>query len=109
MAVKPDTGLQEVLPLLDQGLVDVVNAMTVNPGFGGQPFRVDVLEKVRELRWRYPELAIQVDGGINASTIESAVAAGANIIVAGSYIFGAPLAREPVGIIRRALLGAAST
>jgi ribulose-phosphate 3-epimerase len=50
-----------------------------------------------------------VDGGINASTIESAVAAGANIIVAGSYIFGAPLAREPVGIIRRALLGAAST
>jgi ribulose-phosphate 3-epimerase len=50
-----------------------------------------------------------VDGGINASTIESAVAAGANIIVAGSYIFGATLAREPVGIIRRALLGAAST
>eukprot|EP00873_Tetraselmis_striata_P028095 jgi/Tetstr1/448359/TSEL_035641.t2 len=103
LAVKPDTGLEEVLPLLDQGAIDVVNAMTVNPGFGGQAFREDVLEKVRILRARYPQLGIQVDGGINASTIGGAVAAGANIIVAGSYIFGAARPEEPIGVIRKAL------
>eukprot|EP00873_Tetraselmis_striata_P012159 jgi/Tetstr1/432423/TSEL_000186.t1 len=103
LAVKPDTGLEEVLPLLDQGVIDVVNAMTVNPGFGGQAFREDVLEKVRILRARYPQLGIQVDGGINASTIGGAVAAGANIIVAGSYIFGAARPEEPIGVIRKAL------
>jgi ribulose-phosphate 3-epimerase len=66
-----------------------VLCMTVEPGFGGQEFKPEVLEKVRQLRARFQGLDIQVDGGINAATALQAARAGANIVVAGSAIFGA--------------------
>jgi ribulose-phosphate 3-epimerase len=61
--------------------------MTVEPGFGGQSFMADQMSKVAALRSKYPELNIEVDGGLNAETIDEAAAAGANLIVAGSYVF----------------------
>jgi hypothetical protein len=67
-----------------------VLCMTVEPGFGGQELIPAVLEKVRQLRAKFPGVDIQVDGGINARTAHQAALAGANIAVAGSAVFGAP-------------------
>lgn len=70
--------------------------MTVEPGFGGQKFMASELPKVQALRERYPNLNIEVDGGLGPSTIDQAADAGANVIVAGSAVFGA---KDPAGVI----------
>ena len=87
VAINPGTvidGLRDVLPLLDMVLV-----MSVNPGFGGQKFIEIALEKIRALRLMREDLLIQVDGGINAETAKLCRKAGAYVLVAGSYVFGA--------------------
>lgn len=87
VAINPATvidGLHDILPLLDMVLV-----MSVNPGFGGQKFIDTALEKIRALRRLRLDLLIEVDGGINAETAKQCREAGANILVAGSYIFKA--------------------
>ena len=75
----------------------MVLVMTVHPGFGGQKFMASELPKVKALRERYPELYIEVDGGLGEGTIDQAADAGANVIVAGSAVFGA---KDPAGVIR---------
>lgn len=59
----------------------------VEPGFGGQSFMKDMMSKVRFLRAKYPNINIEVDGGLSPDTIDEAAAAGANMIVAGSAVF----------------------
>jgi len=86
LSLKPGTKIDAVLPFIH--LVDMILVMTVEPGFGGQSFMADMLPKARYLRDNYPNLDIQVDGGLNDITSKLAVEAGANIIVAGSYLFG---------------------
>lgn len=93
VALNPATPLasvEEVLPLVQQVLV-----MTVNPGFGGQTFIPGMLDKIHRLRAmldeRNPTCAIEVDGGIKASTAGRAVAAGADTLVAGSSVYGVDL------------------
>jgi len=73
-------------PLLIK-LVDMVLVLGVIPGFGGQKFKPEVLPKIKALRRLNPHLTIEVDGGMNPHTAKQAVEAGANVIVAGSYIF----------------------
>ena len=91
LAVKPGTPLEPYLELL-RGY-DTLLVMTVEPGFGGQEFRSEVLPKVREARRRVESghltLAIEVDGGINAETIAAAAEAGADVFVAGSAVYAA--------------------
>lgn len=82
IAIKPKTDVSTVFPYLSK--LDMVLVMTVEPGFGGQSFMFDMLEKVKILRQKCPELNIQVDGGINLETIHNAAEAGANVIVAGA-------------------------
>ncbi len=81
--------------------VDLVLVMTVNPGFGGQKFIMHSLDKIRRLRALIQESGskamIEVDGGINAGTAPLVAAAGADIVVSGSYIFKAP---DPEAVIR---------
>ena len=74
------------------GNVDLILIMTVNPGFGGQSFIESQLDKITRVKQmiKGKEIAIEVDGGINAQTAPLAIAAGANVLVAGSAIFGAP-------------------
>ncbi|GAX74637.1 hypothetical protein CEUSTIGMA_g2085.t1 [Chlamydomonas eustigma] len=87
IALAPETPASVVMQLLKCGDVDLVLCMTVTPGFGGQKLIPEVLNKVSELRRVFPDVNIQVDGGINASTSVLAVQAGANILVAGSAVF----------------------
>ncbi|KAI9597894.1 ribulose-phosphate 3-epimerase [Syncephalis fuscata] len=87
IALKPATSVDVVLPFAAD--VDQVLVMTVEPGFGGQLFMPHCMPKVRALREQFPNLDIQVDGGLGLDTIEQATSAGANVIVAGSSIFSA--------------------
>lgn len=84
MAINPGTPVEAVLPMLD--FLDLVLVMTVNPGWGGQKFIGECLEKVRKIRSLRPELDIEVDGGIDTETIRLAWAAGANVFVTGSFL-----------------------
>lgn len=91
LTVKPATAIEEVYPYLDK--LTMVLIMTVEPGFGGQKFMADMMQKVSALRAeaekRGLDLDIQVDGGISLETAPVAIKAGANVLVAGSAVFGA--------------------
>ena len=87
VSINPGTPLKMIEEVLDD--VDMILIMSVNPGFGGQKFISSALAKIEELRKQKPQLDIEIDGGINAETAKLCVKAGANILVAGSYIFGA--------------------
>ncbi|KNC55683.1 ribulose-phosphate 3-epimerase [Thecamonas trahens ATCC 50062] len=87
VAVKPGTELAAAGDLAD--VVDMVLIMTVEPGFGGQSFMPETMTKVETLRASHPQLFIQVDGGLSPKTVDTAAAAGANVIVAGSAVFKA--------------------
>ena len=98
VALNPGTSLsviEEILPELDMVLL-----MTVNPGFGGQKFIPSVLDKIERLRAIIDgndfNIDIQVDGGINTETAKLVIAAGANILVAGSAVYGA---ENPAAVI----------
>ncbi len=104
LALKPGTPLEpylDVLPAFDTLLV-----MTVEPGFGGQEFRAEVLPKVRRARelveTGHLQLFVEVDGGINADTIEQAAAAGADVFVAGSAVYGADDPGRAIAALRAA-------
>ena len=91
--VNPDVPVEELFPVFP--LCDMVLLMSVFPGYGGQKFIPSVLEKIKSAR-EYaqtigkPDMDIEVDGGINAQTAPLAIVAGANVLVAGSALFGAP-------------------
>ncbi|MCX6108860.1 MAG: ribulose-phosphate 3-epimerase [Proteobacteria bacterium] len=93
IAVNPGTALELVYPLLDD--VDVIMLMSVNPGFGGQKFipqtveRIATLSRAISLRGRAKQVIIEVDGGITAQTAPQVAAAGATALVAGTFVFGA--------------------
>lgn len=98
VALNPGTGLDPLWPVADG--VDLVLCMTVHPGFGGQSFMPAVLDKVRALHARRPDLAIEVDGGLGPSTVGPSAAAGATLIVAGTSVFRAPDARAAIDTLR---------
>lgn len=90
VSVKPATSVKEVFPYLEY--VDMVLIMTVEPGFGGQGFMTETIEKIKETSDKIKALnlstVIQVDGGINEKTAPLAVGSGATNLVAGTYLFG---------------------
>ena len=88
VALNPETPVERIAPYLDE--VGEVLVMTVHPGYGGQKFITECLSKLEWLRARRPALDLMVDGGVNAETAVEAVRAGANQLVAGSYLFGRP-------------------
>lgn len=109
LAVNPDTDFEAVEPFLPD--VDLVLFMTVHPGFGGQSFIADVMPKVKAARAVIDErgwnATVQVDGGIDETTAPEAAAAGADLFVAGTAVFGRPDPAEAVMRIRRAAEAAA--
>lgn len=100
VAMKPKTGVEEVMALCEMGIVDLVLVMTVEPGFGGQKFMPDCMTKVKAFRERFPEMDIEVDGGLAEENIGQAAEAGANVIVAGTSIFKASNPRATIQLFR---------
>jgi ribulose-phosphate 3-epimerase len=100
LAVKPGTPIDEYLEISD--LVDMFLIMTVEPGFGGQKFMAEMMDKVRLTRRAIGDRPIwlQVDGGISIDTIAIAREAGADTFVAGSAVFNSPEPAEMVEILR---------
>lgn len=94
-AIKPNTPADSLYDVADH--LDMALVMTVEPGFGGQSFKKECLPKVEALRQRYPQLNIEVDGGVSPDTIDACADAGANVIVAGTAIFKA---KDPADVIR---------
>ena len=102
LAIKPNTPAEAVLPYLDR--LYMVLVMTVEPGFGGQSFMPDMMDKVRFLRQEIADRGlktlIEVDGGIAESTISTAAQAGVDICVAGTAVFGADDAQKAIASLK---------
>jgi len=98
VALNPDQPIERVLPILDA--VDLVLVMSVFPGFGGQKFMAEVLPKVKTLRQRGYAGHVEMDGGLNAETLPRCAAAGADVLVSGSALFGAPDMSSTLGRFR---------
>ena len=102
ISVKPKTPVEAIYPYLE--MCDMVLVMTVEPGFGGQSLIPETLEKVKtlkaEIEKRGLNIDIQVDGGINDKNCRDAVAAGANVLVAGSAVFKAADRRAAIDALR---------
>jgi ribulose-phosphate 3-epimerase len=121
LAFCPETSLSMIPKFLDK--CDLILIMTVHPGFGGQAFIPEALEKVKftrdvcdKLRIRQsgvvapenepvdklPPFSIQVDGGISDQTAKACIEAGANVLVSGSYLYGAPDMRQAIQKLKKA-------
>jgi ribulose-phosphate 3-epimerase len=107
VALNPTTPLSTIEWVLED--VDLVLVMSVNPGFGGQKFIPQSIQKIRDLktmiRAKNPNVLIEVDGGINQETIRSVAEAGADVLVAGSAIFGTIDYGETIGKLRSLIEG----
>lgn len=104
VTLKPGTPAEAVLPFLDK--VDLVLVMTVEPGFGGQRFMADMMPKVSQIReWireRGLDCLLEVDGGVDEITAAACKAAGADVLVAGSAVFGKKDRAAAIRMIREA-------
>lgn len=104
LSISPATPVERIIPYLSK--IDMALIMTVVPGFGGQAFMPEMLEKVRTVK-RYADshqlkLDVEVDGGIKPDNVGLVTAAGANVIVAGSAIFGASKPKSVISAMREA-------
>jgi ribulose-phosphate 3-epimerase len=99
LAINPPTPVAGIMPHLEP--FELILVMSVNPGFGGQSFMAEVLDKVRTIS---PELTphqrLQMDGGVAPETVEACLDAGCDVVVAGSAVFGQPMARRGAAIER---------
>jgi ribulose-phosphate 3-epimerase len=104
LAVSPSTDIARIEPYL--GFFDILLVMTVNPGFGGQPFLPETMEKVRhgaKLREEHGlDFDIEVDGGIHLATARTSIEAGANLLVAGTSVFNAGDRAAEIAALRNA-------
>lgn len=99
LAINPPTDVGTILPHLD--LFDLILVMSVNPGFSGQSFIADVLEKVSTVSSRLQDhQRLQMDGGVNPNTAEACRAAGCDVLVAASAIFGMDDYSQAISILR---------
>lgn len=98
VSLNPATSPEVLKYIIDE--LDMVLVMSVNPGFGGQSFIPSALKKIREIRAMHPTIDIQVDGGITDKTIGDCIEAGANIFVAGSYVFSGDY-RERISLLKK--------
>lgn len=102
VCINPATPVSQLRNIIK--FVDLVLIMSVNPGFGGQSFIKGSTDKIREaasmIKQAKPEVYLEVDGGIDATTVEKVVEAGANVLVAGNYVFGSDDIRASIETLR---------
>lgn len=99
ISLRPKTKAEDLVPYLE--LLDLILVMTVEPGFGGQSFMPEMLDKVKSLRQKFNGL-ISVDGGISKDTAGESIRAGANVLVAGTAIFSHEDRAEAIDVLRKA-------
>lgn len=89
IAINPETPVSDILPYV--GMVDMVLVMTVHPGFGGQKYIAECTDKIRQVRRiineQYPDVKLEIDGGVSLDNLQMNLEAGADVIVAGSAVF----------------------
>jgi ribulose-phosphate 3-epimerase len=102
LSIKPNTPVDDLMPYLDDA--NLVLVMTVEPGFGGQSFMADMMDKVKKLvdirRLKGLDFLIEVDGGINDQTINIAKESGVDVVVAGSYLFNMKDRKKGIDFLR---------
>ena len=103
ISLLPSTPASAICDLIDK--VDLILVMTVNPGFGGQAFMENQLNKIQEIsnmlkKAGREDVILSVDGGINPNTAKQCIAAGASMLVAGSYVFGHPSYKDAIESLR---------
>ncbi|KAL9649119.1 hypothetical protein ABK040_008495 [Willaertia magna] len=105
ISVKPKTPVDVLFPILDDKNNDIfmILIMSVEPGFGGQSFMSEQMEKVKILRHKYPNLNIQVDGGVSEETIDKVAKSGGNVVVAGSAIFKSKDPKQTIQVLRQSI------
>jgi ribulose-phosphate 3-epimerase len=108
IVLNPGTPIEAVVPVLD--LVDLILVMAVNPGFGGQAFLPSQLPRIAALRGLVSasgrDIALEVDGGVTSESAARCRAAGADVLVAGTAVFGAPDYAEAIATLRGPMGGA---
>lgn len=102
LAISPESPASVITDDLGNA-VDLLLVMTVRPGYGGQKFMPECLEKVTELRTRFPDKNIQVDGGVGAGNACQCAKAGSNVLVAGTAIFGSADPQKTISEMRAAV------
>ena len=98
LAIKPDTAVEELYPY--GSLLHSVTVMTVEPGFGGQTLKEAPLAKIRQLKQRFPHILVEVDGGVNYETASMCRDAGADVLIAGTAVFGAKNPSEAMVMLK---------
>lgn len=100
LAINPSTDSSAIFPHAEK--LSLVIVMTVEPGFGGQKMITKALEKVGEIKSRFPHIMVEIDGGVNRETVELCKKAGADIVVAGTAVFAAENPQEEIEFLRNA-------
>ena len=104
MALRPGTPVEALFPYGQR--LHSVTVMTVEPGFGGQELKKEPLKKILELKRRFPQLLVEVDGGVNQETAPQVLEAGADVLIAGTAVFGAKNPRQAMNLLLgQSLLG----
>jgi len=101
ITINPETNVEDIYSVLDDGLVDEVLVMSVHPGFGGQSFIPDVLPKACAVRDRCPDIDISMDGGIDLENCVDAARHGVNVLVAGTTLYKADDMRASIAEMRK--------
>lgn len=106
IALRPKTPIDDCLNLIERtgDLFSLILVMSVEPGFGGQKFDESVLSKCTVARARFPNIHIEMDGGLNAETTALGAKAGANVIVAGTSVFASPDPKASIDAIKAAII-----
>lgn len=100
IAIAFSTDVKSVVPFIERG-IEFVLVLSVPPGYAGQTFREDALKKIEWLNKRYPGILIEVDGGIDEETARQTKAAGADVLVSATYLFGALKPRDAYRELRK--------
>ncbi len=101
LSLRPGTSVSKIIPFLP--MIDLVLVMSVEPGFGGQPFQKKALEKIVALKDLIgpKKVLISVDGGVNAETAPACRLAGADVLVAGSFVFKSPAPAQAINLLKK--------
>jgi len=102
LAICPETSIKQLYPYINK--ISFVLILGVTPGPSGQEFETYVLDKIKELKRKYPKVKLEVDGGINLENVKNICETGADYLAVGSYIFDSPKPLEALNILKQTII-----